>query len=111
MFIHGFGRQGREAKKNEGRVVGSLSSCDSKVILPAGWVRRCSARDGAEIWHEAQDALGLAAFERNWVSVRVNGLLGIALTVQVSAAHTLRGWADLGGVTGEVQIIGPDQAG
>ena len=71
MGVKTFSGEGGQAEEDEGRVVGSLVSGDLKVIVPAGGMRRGAAGDGAEVGHEAKDALGLLSVERDGISVRV----------------------------------------
>ena len=42
-----------------------------EVVSPGGRRRDCAARYGAEVWHEAEDALGLSAAERDGIAVGV----------------------------------------
>ena len=71
MRVKTFSGEGGQAEEDEGRVVGSLVSGDLEVIVPAGGMRRGAAGDGAEVGHEAKDALGLLSVERDGISVRV----------------------------------------
>ncbi len=77
VHIHAFCSERSEAQKDEGGIIRGLLGGDSEVVLPSGWMRLCSAGDGTEIGHEAEDALRLPALERNGIAVRINGNAGI----------------------------------
>jgi len=79
MFVQGFGGEGGEAEKDEGGVVERLVGGDGEVVFPAGRVGLGSAGDGAEIGHEAEDALGLAPFEGMGLPLASTGSLGCGL--------------------------------
>jgi hypothetical protein len=52
---------------------------DLEVIDPAGGMRRGAAGDGAEVGHEAKDALRLLSVERDGITVSSRGTLGLGV--------------------------------
>ncbi len=76
MFVESFGGEGGETEKDEGGIIDGLVGGDGEVVFPAGRVGLESAGDGAEIGHEAEDALGLAAFEGDEIAVGVDRVFG-----------------------------------
>lgn len=44
---------------------------DGEVVLPAGGMGLGAGGDGAEVRHEAEDALGLLAFERDGIAISI----------------------------------------
>ncbi len=69
--VEAFGGDGGEAEKEEGRGVEGLAGGDVEVVLPAGRVDGGAGGDGAVVGEDAEDALGLAAVERDGVAVGV----------------------------------------
>lgn len=71
MLIEAFGGDGGEAEKDEGGVIECLMAGDGEVVLPAGSMGLGAGGDGAEVRHEAEDALGLLAFERDGIAISI----------------------------------------
>ena len=78
MRVKTFGGDGGQTEKDEGRVVGGLVGGDLEVIDPAGGMRRGAAGDGAEVGHEAEDAL-LLPVESDGISLPSRGTLGLGV--------------------------------
>jgi hypothetical protein len=104
MGVKTFGSDGGQAEKDEGRVVGGLVGGDLEVIDPAGWMRRGAAGDGAEVGHEAKDALRLLPAERDRISVSVQRNVRAGRGVRVAMVGVGRGLAGLHDVQREGQV-------
>jgi hypothetical protein len=73
MLIEAFGGEGGETKKDETGVVEGLMAGDGEVVLPSGGMRLGACGDGAEVGHEAEDALWLLALEWNGIAIGIKG--------------------------------------
>ncbi len=71
MGVDAFGGEGCDAEEDEGGVVEGLAGGDLEVIFPGRRRGDCTAGDGAEVGHEAEDALGLSAAEGDGIAVGV----------------------------------------
>lgn len=111
MGVKTFGGEGGQSEEDEGRVVGSLVGGDLEVVDPAGGMRRGAARDGAEVGHEAEDALRLLSVQWDGVSVSVQRNVGAGCGVRGALVGVGRGLASLHGVQGEGQISWPGEIG
>jgi hypothetical protein len=104
MGVETFGSDGGQAEKDEGRVVGSLVGGDLEVIDPAGGMRPGAAGDGAEVGHEAKDALRLLSVERDGIFVSVQRNVRAGRGVRVAMVGAGRGLAGLRDVQREGQV-------
>ena len=72
MRVQAFGGEGRKTEEEEGGVVKGLVGGDVEVVLPTGWMDLGAGGDGAEVGHEAEDAVGLLELEGDGVAVLVD---------------------------------------
>ena len=95
MGVKTFGGEGGQAEENEGRVVDGLAGGNLEVIVPAGRMRRGAAGDGAEVGHEAKDALRLLSVEWDGVAINVHRKVRAGRGVRVAMLGVGRGLTGL----------------
>ena len=91
MGVKTFGGEGGQAEENEGRVVGGLAGGNLEVIVPAGRMRCGAAGHGAEVGHEAKDALWLLSVEWDGIAINVQRKVRAGREVWVAMLGVGRG--------------------
>ena len=104
MRVKTFGGERSQAEKDEGRVVGGLMGGDLEVVDLAGGMGRGAAGDGAEVGHEAKDALRLLSAKWDGISVSVQRNVWAGRGVRVAMVGVGRGLAGLHDVQREGQV-------
>ena len=94
MLVHPLGGERSEAEKDEAGVVEGLVGGDVEVIFPPERVRGDPGGYGAEVGHEAEDALRLLVLQRDGIAVGVAIDLGCGLRAGIRGAG---GWSCGGG--------------
>src|ERR1019366_381502 len=96
LFVHAFCAERGQAEEDEAGVVEGLMGGDVEVIAPPERVWGDPGGYGAEVGHEAENALGLLVLQRD----------GIAVAVAIDLGHRLRGGGALSGGGAEEKLRG-----